>query len=185
MARMPPDADDARTAIEKLKAPSAETELLQALCGTFAVKSRLWPAAGAEPMVTTAVARRRMIDGMYLEEVMEPAAAPDPPFNRICYLGFNPLGRRWEYVSLDSRIPVQLMYELSVEPTLGEGSTVTLYLPSFSLPGWGTEVTGESARQRREIALGDPDRQAMRQYWTLPAAPEYLAVEYSYERLEQ
>jgi hypothetical protein len=39
-------------------------------------------------------------------------------------------------------------------------------------------VTGQSVRQRREITLADPDRQEVRQYWTPPDAPEYLAVEY-------
>jgi Protein of unknown function (DUF1579) len=179
---MPPDADDTPTAIARLKAPRAETELLRTAVGTFDVHSQLWPEADAEPIVTDAVARRRMVDDMYLEEVMEPGPGATEPFSRICYLDFNPLSRRWEYVSLDTRIPAQLMYELSNGHNLGDRSTVVLHLPVFSLPGWGTEVTGQSVRQRREITLADPDRQEVRQYWTLPDAPEYLAVEYLYTR---
>ena len=74
------------------------------------------------------------------------------------------------------------MYELSNDHTLGDGSTVVLHLPTFALPGWDTEVTGQSVRQRREITLDDPDHQEVHQYWTLPNASEYLAVEYLYSR---
>jgi len=179
---MPPESDDSRTAIERLKASSAEAELLRTAVGTFDVHSRLWPADGAEPIVTDAVARRRMVDDLYLEEVMEPEPGAPEPFSRICYLDFNPLSRRWEYVSLDTRIPAQLMYELSNDDTLGDRSTVVLHLPVFALPGWGTEVTGQSVRQRREITLANPDHQEVRQYWALPNAAEYLAVEYAYSR---
>jgi hypothetical protein len=179
---MPPEAADVTTAIDRLKALTTETELLRTAVGTFDVHSQLWPTEGAEPIVTDAVARRRMVDDIYLEEIMEPGAAGPEPFNRICYLDFNPLSRRWEYVSLDTRIPAQLMYELSNDYTLGDQSTVVLHLPSFVLPGWGTEVTGQSVRQRREITLSNPDHQEVRQYWSLPNASEYLAVEYLYSR---
>jgi hypothetical protein len=122
----------------------------------------------------------------YLEEVMTPAASTgQPAFTRVCYLCFNVLNSRWEYVSLDTRIPAQLMYELSADGKLAEGQTLVLDLPGFTLPGWGSDVTGQWARQRREITLEDPDRQIMRQYWTLPATPkEYLAVSYVYSRQE-
>ena len=123
-------------------APTTETELLRTAVGTFDVHSQLWPSEGAEPIVTDAVARRRMVEDLYLEEIMEPGAGAPEPFSRICYLDFNPLSRRWEYVSLDTRIPAQLMYEISNDHTLGDQSTVVLHLPTFALPGWGTEVTG-------------------------------------------
>jgi hypothetical protein len=154
------------------------------MVGTFAVENTLWPAPDAGPIVSSpAVARRRMVDDLYLEEVMQPAPGADgPAFTRIHYLDFNYLNRRWEYVSLDTRIPAQLMYELSVDDTTREGNTIVLHLPSFTLPGWGPEVTGQTARQRRELVVESPDRQTMRQYWTLPAAPEYLAVYYAYTR---
>ena len=179
---IPPGTDGTPTAIARLKAPRAEIELLRTAAGLFDVHSRLWPEAGAEPIATDAVARRRMVDDMYLEEIMEPRPGATEPFSRICYLDFNPLSRRWEYVSLDTRIPAQLMYELSSDESLVDRSTVVLHLPAFTLSGWGAKVTGQSVRQRREIALADPDRQEVRQYWTLPDAPEYLAVEYIYTR---
>jgi hypothetical protein len=179
---VPPETDDSPTAIQQLKAPTTETDLLRTAVGTFDVRNKLWPVAGAEPIVTDGVARRRMVDDLYLEEIMEPGAGAAEPFSRICYLDFNPLSGRWEYVSLDTRIPAQLMYELSNDRTLGKESTVVLHLPVFALPGWGTDVTGQSVRQRREISLADPDHQEVRQYWSLPNASEYLAVEYLYSR---
>jgi hypothetical protein len=179
---MSPEPADTPTAIARLKAPGAETGLLRALAGTFDVHNRLWPFPGAQPVVAAAVARRRMVGDLYLEEVMEAAPGAPEPFSRICYLDFSRLARRWEYVSLDTRVPAQLMYEFSTGAGLDEGSTVVLHLPVFYLPGWGTEVTGQAVRQRREITLADPDRQEMHQYWTLPDAAEYLAVDYVYTR---
>jgi hypothetical protein len=143
---VPPQTEHSPTAIDRLKAPSTETELLRTAVGTFYVHSQLWPADGAEPIVTDAVARRRMVDDLYLEEVMGPGEGVPERFSRICYLDFNPLSRRWEYVSLDTRIPAQLMYELSNDHALRARSTVVLHLPAFVLPGWGTEVTGQSIR---------------------------------------
>jgi hypothetical protein len=185
MAAKPP-TDDHPLAIDRLKTPVPETEMLRPLSGTFAVENRLWPEPGADPVISVAVVRRRLLDDMYLEEVMTPAAGADQPaFTRVSYLCFNVLNRRWEYVSLDTRIPAQLMYELSADDKVGEGQTLVLDLPGFTLPGWGSDVTGQWARQRREITLEDPDRQLMRQYWTLPATPqEYLAVSYVYSRQE-
>jgi len=185
MAAAESTTDDDLPAIDRLKAPGPETELLRPLRGTFAVENRLWPAPGADPVISAAIARRRLVDDMYLEEVMAPASgAGQPAFTRISYLNFNVLNRRWEYVSLDTRIPAQLMYELSEDDKVEDGQTLVLHLPGFTLPGWGSEVTGQWARQRREIALDSPDRQTMRQYWTLPAAREYLAVTYVYTREE-
>ena len=69
---MPPKSEAIPTAIDRLKAPSAETDLLRTAVGSFDVRSRLWPAEGAEPIVTDAIARRRMVDDLYLEEIMEP-----------------------------------------------------------------------------------------------------------------
>jgi hypothetical protein len=181
-----PTTDDDLPAIDRLKTSGPETEMLRPLSGTFAVENRLWPEPGADPIISVAVAHRRLVDDMYLEEVMTPTADADQPaFTRVSYLCFSVLNRRWEYVSLDTRIPAQLMYELSADDKVGDGQTLILNLPGFTLPGWGSDVTGQWARQRREITLESPDRQIMRQYWTLPAAPEeYLAVSYVYSREE-
>jgi hypothetical protein len=171
------------SAIESLKRPTREHELLQSMTGVFSVENRIWPEPGSDPMVATAVARRRMIGDLYLEEIMEPSQGSTPPdFSRVCYLDFSTLNRRWEYVSFDTRLPAALMFETSVDDTVDDGNTIVLHLPSFVLPGWGTKVTGQSVRQRREITVQTSDRQIVRQYWTLPAAAPYLAVDYVYSR---
>jgi hypothetical protein len=180
-----PVATEELPAFQRLRAPGPEHDLFRPLVGVFAVENHLWPAPGAEPLVSTAVARRRMVDDLYLEEVMAPAVdSGQPPFTRICYLDFNYVNRRWEYVSLDTRIPAYLMYETSVDETVQDGKIIVLHLPSFTLPGWGAEVTGQTVRQRRELVVESADRQVMFQYWTLPASATYLAVHYTYDRLE-
>jgi hypothetical protein len=96
---MLPETEDTPTAIDRLKEPTTETELLRTAVGTFDVQSQLWPADGAEPIVTDAVARRRMVEDLYLEEIMESGVGASEPFSRICYLDFNPLSRRWDQPS--------------------------------------------------------------------------------------
>jgi hypothetical protein len=178
-----PAAPDEMSAIERLKRPTREHGLLQSMTGVFAVENRIWPEPGADPMVARAVARRRMIGDLYLEEIMEPPpGSAQPDFSRVCYLDFSTLNRQWEYVAFDTRLPAALMFETSVDDAVIDGNTIVLHLPSFVLPGWGTEVTGQSVRQRREITVQNPDRQVVRQYWTLPATAPYLAVDYVYSR---
>ena len=49
--------------------------LLQGMTGTWNVEQKMWPAPGAAAvLLPAAVAQRRLIDGKYLEESMQPSA---------------------------------------------------------------------------------------------------------------
>ena len=49
---------------------------LQGMAGTWQVQQRMWPAPGAAAVeLPPAVARRQLIDGKYLQEIMESSGA--------------------------------------------------------------------------------------------------------------
>jgi hypothetical protein len=88
------------------------TRWLTQQAGTWRVQQRIWSSATAEPVVLPPmVAERRMVHDVFLEESMQPAAGSgQEPFTRIAYVSFNPVNRRFEHVSLDSRY-APIMFE--------------------------------------------------------------------------
>jgi hypothetical protein len=61
---------------------------IQEMVGTWNVKQRMWTAAGAPPIdLPPAIARRRMIEGAFLEEIMTLAPGiKAEPFTRVSYV---------------------------------------------------------------------------------------------------
>lgn len=168
---------------------SPEHARIRSMVGRWDVRQRIWTGPDAEPTTAPMVARRRLVGGAFLEEVMEPAqGSGQPPFTRTAYFSYNDVRRQYEYIVLDSRAP-QMMYETSAggrESGTREGSdAVWVYLDSFVAPEWGT-ATNVTFRQRRVTEFGEGS-QVMRQYWTPLSAEggtEFLAVEYVYTRAE-
>ena len=103
-----------------------------------------------------------------------------PAFTRLEYLTFNPVERRWQYVSLDTRAPVGLMPARSYGPA--DGGTITLYFENSAVAGFGPEFEGRLFYARHVTTLESDDRDTSRQYWTRAGGPEWLAVEYEYTR---
>jgi hypothetical protein len=164
--------------------PGPEYDLIRRMVGQWRVQMRIWPSAGAEPIVTPPmVATRELVGDAYLQEFMEPAPGTEQdPFRRIAYLSFNNARRRYEYLSMDTRAP-GMMFETSYADELEEPDTIAVYLDNFTFPGWGLELTGQLVKQRRLLRVTDADTTLCRQYWTLPANAPYLSVEYVYSRV--
>ena len=124
-------------------ATAAIPVLIRDMTGTWSVDQRMWTGAGTDPIVLpSAIGRRRLLEGGFLEELMEksPRAQGDT-FTRIAWLNFNAVTQRFEYVSIDSRAP-QLMLERSLGPQAGgdRGSGTTLLLfgdDTFVAAQWG------------------------------------------------
>lgn len=163
--------------------------LVLGMAGTWNVEQRMWPGAGADAMtLPAAVARRRVVRGGFLEEVMEgiPSSAREP-FTRIAYFHFNAVTRRYEYVSLDSRAP-QMMTEKSeaegATSKMREGDEISLDGGLFVAPRWGNS-TNVTFRYRLVIGGVVKDRQVVRLFLTprsKDAGKEFLAFEYVYTR---
>ena len=99
-----------------VSAADAQDDLLSTMVGTWDVAQRIWTGPGAEPMVfPPAVARRRLIGDVFLEEVMETTGSNQDPFTRIAYMNYNGVNHRYEWVSMDTRAP-QMMSERSASP---------------------------------------------------------------------
>ena len=171
--------NDSLFTIEKVTALGPEYNFIRPMVGNWQGQQRIWSKAGASPMSSGFIAKRRLV-GHFLEEIMEPAPGSDiPPFTRTTYLNYNNANQRWEYVVLDTRYPV-MMYETSDETMIKNGSEITLYLPAFIMPpGWNNDITGKLGKQRRTIT-NNGDTTVVRQYWTPPAGKEFLAIEYTY-----
>ena len=162
---------------------------LQQMVGTWQVQQRMWPAPGAEAVdLPPAVARRQLIDGKYLQEVMESSGAEagqSASFRRHAFINYNAVARRYEYTSLDTRAP-QLMTELGSRITAEPAATETLKLQGgvFLAPEWGN-TKDVPFKYRLTVGAVKDGRQTV-QLYLLPQAvlpkKEFLAFEYVYTR---
>lgn len=163
--------------------------LLERMAGTWDVQQRMWPGPGALAVeLPKGVARRQLLDGKYLEESMEPAAPDAPPsaaFHRHALLTYNPVAKRYEYTSLDSRAP-QLMTEIGAPlPSAEAAGPVKLQGGRFLAPDWGGSKN-VSFRYRLVIGPVQSDGKQIVQLHLTPETvlpkKEFLAFEYVYSR---
>jgi len=177
------DPVQAGTATDRPNHSSPQGEALASGAGTWDVTFTSWEAPGAKPNVVTGlIAERRML-GPMLEEILR--SAPDAtggPFVRVDDLTFNRLEGRWQYMSMDSRVPFGLMTaaSLDADPT----QRVFVAFTPFATTGSGTVASGQMFRMEQVIQRQDADHETKDQYFT-PAgdAPQkWLAKRYSYTR---
>ncbi len=174
---------ETQTATERLNRPGPQAEALARGAGTWDVTFTNWEAPGAEPSVVTGlVAERRMI-GPMLEEILR--SSPDAggaPFVRVDDLTFNRLEGRWQYMSMDSRVPFGLMTAASLDADPAQ--RVFVVFTPFATTGSGPVASGQMFRMEQVIQRQDADHETKDQYFT-PAgsAPaKWLAKRYSYTR---
>lgn len=163
--------------------------LLERMAGTWDVQQRMWPGPGALAVeLPKGVARRQLLDGKYLEESMEPAAPDAPPsaaFHRHALLTYNPVAKRYEYTSLDSRAP-QLMTEIGAPlPSAEAAGPVKLQGGRFLAPDWGGSKN-VSFRYRLVIGPVQSDGKQIVQLHLTPETvlpkKEFVAFEYVYSK---
>lgn len=179
-------AQSASNASDRLNAAGTEARSLIERIGTWEVVATFWPTPGAEPVVTRGlVAERRMI-GNFLEERMTPAPVSGmPDFTRIDYLGFNRVEGRWQYVSLDSRLPVGIMPATSF--ARGEPDNLSLIFEPLAFAGFAEAVEGRMMRSDLTIRRESPDREVKEQRFVAAVGDgrPWLAVRYEYRRVRQ
>jgi hypothetical protein len=158
------------------------------MVGTWKVQQRMWPDFGAEAInLPPAVARRGLMAGGFLEEVMEPAnKSGKESFIRIAYFNYNAVNQQYEYFSLDSRAP-QMMNERSdkteEQSILGKDG-IKLNGGSFVAPQWG-EAKNVAFTYRLTVGEIKNNSQVIQLYLTPQAGEnpkEFLAFEYVYTR---
>jgi hypothetical protein len=170
-----------RSANDRMLEAGPEAARLTSRSGVWDVVMTLRPAAEAAPVVVKGLVAERTMIGPYLQEIMRPAAGSGvPDFHRIEYLTYNRVEARWQYVSMDTRVPIGLMNATSIgtEPP----TSITVYFENFAIPGFGPELEGRFFRARHQTTRESDDRDVTRQFWTAVGKPEWLAVQYAYTR---
>ena len=157
-------------------------EMLASRIGTWRVSMTMRPTATAKPIVVTGLLAERSVFGPYLEEVMMPAPGSNvPEFRRIDFLTYNPLQARWQYLSMDTRATVGLMFAQGFGPD--RDGEITVYFSDFPAPTeLGPEVAGHFMRARHVLTRESEHREVVRQYWSMDGRSEWLGVQYEYTR---
>jgi hypothetical protein len=159
--------------------PGAEVTALARLVGSWNVTMTMRPAPDAPPVVTDGMVAERALVGLYLTETMTPAPGSKlPDFKRVDYLTYDKVQARWEYVAIDTRAPVGIMFAKSFASE--SGPEISVYFDNFFNPGVGG--VGAGVRARHVDTRESDDHTFKRQYWTRANAPEWLAIQYEYAR---
>ncbi|ABS27443.1 hypothetical protein Anae109_3250 [Anaeromyxobacter sp. Fw109-5] len=94
--------------------------------------------------------------GLYLQEIMKPAPGSGvPDFQRIDYLTYDAVQARWEYVSLDPRAPIGIMFArgFSTDPAR---NAVSLGARPMDVSRPSGRMRGTLPMARREGISSDP-----------------------------
>ena len=178
LAGAPTTAAEPSNLIERLAVLGPEGQALARRVGTWDVTVTSWDAPGAAPVVVTGlVAERRMI-GPMLEEVVRPDKGfAGAPFSRADFLTFNRLEGRWQYMSMDSRVPFGLMTANSIDAD-PEQRVVVDFVP------FAAGSDGQMWRMEQSIVRQDADHDSKDQYFTAAggAPVKWLGKRYSYAR---
>lgn len=166
----------------------ADATLLQQMVGTWNVQQRMWPGFGAEAVnLPAAVARRRLMAGGFLEEVMEAVKkSREGSFTRTAFFNYNTVNQQYEYFSLDSRAP-QMMNERSdktAEQIHPGKDGIKLNGGNFVAPQWGA-ARNVAFTYRLTVGEIENERQVVQLYLTPQGGEkpqEFLAFEYVYTR---
>ncbi len=151
------------SAAQRMVQPGPEQKALARQLGQWDVVATLWPAPGADPIVTRGlIAERRMV-GSILQETMKPAPGSDTPaFERLDYLDFDRVEGRWKYVSMDTRFPVSIMPARS-SGAAPEGTILVQFEPQ-AFVGFGKDVEGRFMVSDMAIRQPDEDRVVKEQH---------------------
>jgi hypothetical protein len=161
-------------------AMSVENRALARRAGHWDATFTSWAKPGAPPEVTTGLIADRRMYGEMLQEVLRPGpAARVPAFVRIDDLTFNRLEGRWDYVSMDSRVPYGLLMPAwSLEHDVP--GHIFLSFEPFALPG--ANGSGVMTRMQEIVIAQDADHEVKDQYFTPAGGVKWLAKRYSYVR---
>ncbi len=159
---------------------SAENQALGKRVGVWDATFTSWPKPGAPPATTTGLIAERRMYGEMLQEVLRPAPGSHvPAFMRVDDLTFNRLEGRWDYMSMDSRVPYGLLmpaWSLDHDAP----SRIFLSFEPFALPN--PDGSGGMVRMQEIVITRDANHEVKDQYFTPAGGIKWLAKRYSYTR---
>jgi hypothetical protein len=172
-------AQETLPASTRLSMPGEKHAWLEPLVGDWNVEMLVYPGPGAEPIVSDEVEATRAwtLDGRYLREELR-GVVFGRPSARDGTLGYNALDGRFEWVTVDTFEPGQMVY-------FGRGDEAA---GGFSLYGESTEAgmapepTGRKRELRFEFEIAGPDENVQRIFARYPGQEEFLFVEQRFTR---
>ncbi len=170
-------------AAQRMNTLGPEGQALASRIGQWNVTETVWEKPGAPPVTTTGLVADRQMVGFFLQEMLHPAGAGAGQFTkRIDYLGFDRIEGRWDYMSLETRVPVGLMSAWSFDR--GDPDQITVRFLPFSIAGNGDQVTGQTLRMEQVIKRDGPNHEVKDQYFVLAdgLGTKWLAHRYDYVR---
>jgi hypothetical protein len=177
----PPAAAQAQQlpASTRLAMPGEKHKWLEPLVGDWTVEMLVYPGPGAAPVVSKEVTatRRWVLEGRYLREELRGIVFGNPSA-RDGTLGFNALEDRFEWVTVDTFEPGQMIY-------LGRGGDTPNRFTVFgdsTEAGFGPEPTGRKRDLRFEFEIRDANYNVQRIYARIPGQAEFLFVEQRFTR---
>jgi hypothetical protein len=170
-------------AAARMQEPGPEARQLMRRVGRWDVVATFRADPRAEPVITRGLMADREMVGLYLQETMRPAPGSGvADFRRICYLTYSRVEGRWQFASLDTRMPVGIMPAFSFDK--GSETKLTLLFESLAFVGMGPTVEGRMVRSSYVITRDGDDRDLAEQYWVQAdgSDSQWLAVQYRYTR---
>lgn len=177
-----PSAQSALSAGARMNELGLENSWMAARVGTWDVVETVWDSADGPAKTNKMVAERKMI-GSYLQEMLSsPPGEAAPGVKRIDYLSFNRVEGRWKYVSMETRAAVGMMTAQSYDR--GSQKRIDIRFDPFTVPGPGTNVSGQMLRMEQSIIQQDANHDRKDQYFTLADGngANWLAHRYAYTR---
>jgi hypothetical protein len=171
------------SAAERMSVAGPEQQSLEKQAGSWDVVATIWPAPGAQPIVSRGIIAERKMIGPILQETMQPAeGSKTPPFTRLDYLDFDRVEGRWKYVSMDTRFPVSIMPASSFGPAR-DGRIDVQFVPQ-GFVGFGSEVEGRFMISDMAISSPDADHALKEQHVMMAngTGKSWLFVRYEYSR---
>ena len=170
-------------AIAEMDAPGPERSALATRVGTWDVVATSRAGPDAEPKITRGLVAERVMIGPFLQETLRPAAGSrSEAFTRIDYLGYDRVEGRWNYMSLDTSVPVGLMPAWSFDA--GAPDRIEMVFEPIAFVGFGDHVTGQMLRSDMTITRLGPDREVKEQRFISAdgRGRPYVGSRYEYTR---
>lgn len=174
---------DEPSAAQRMSEPGPEENQLRGWIGQWDVVASLWPAPGAQPIVSRGIIAERAMIGPILQEIMHPTpGSPTADFRRLDYLNFDRVEGRWKYVSMDTRFPVSIMPAWSFGPQ--HDGKITVEFNPQAFVGFGKEVEGRFMASDMVISQPGPGRTLKEQHVSMAdgTGRSWQFVRYEYKR---
>ena len=163
-------------AATRLAMPGPKHKSLDPLVGDWSVEMKVWPVAGAQPIVSNSLTAKRewALGGRYLREEFQGTFAGNLS-HRIAMLSYNNLEDRFELSTIDTFEPGQMWYA-----SHGPGADGRISMHGESVEaGFGPTPTGRKRSLRFDIEISK-GLSVQRIFAKFPGEPEFLFVEQRY-----